>query len=171
MAAAPPYDEPVRRKISFLAGVLLVAAGCGSDDAPETPVACLEPASGYLEALRAAPGEVRLAGTTPISGCLVEEQEAGQLAQVGQSVVGAATKLNAEVRHTGDEAATVQLGYLIGAAQQGAAASGGTASGGIHTDLLRRLDSAARFSEGGKQLPASFERAFGEGYAAGQEGG
>jgi hypothetical protein len=156
----------VRREISLLAGVLLVAAGCGSDDTPETPVACLEPTSGYLEALQAAPGEVRLAGTTPISACLVEEQEAGALAQVGQAVVGAATRLNAEVRRTGDEAATVQLGYLIGAVQEGA-----STTGGIHEDLTLRVDAAANFTPGGRPFPAGLERALGEGYVAGQRDG
>ena len=156
----------MRREISFLAGVLLLVAGCGSDDAPETPVACLEPQSAYLDALQAAPGEVRLAGTTPISACLVEEQEAGALAQVGEAVVGAATQLNAEVRRTGDEAATVQLGYLIGAVQEAA-----STTGGIHEDLTLRLDAAANFTPGGRPFPASFEQAFGEGYVAGQRDG
>ena len=41
----------------------------------------------------------------------------------------------------------------------------------IHTDLVRRLNSSARFSETGGALPASFERAFGRGYAAGQRSG
>jgi hypothetical protein len=166
MAAARPYDEPVRRNVSVLAGVLLVVAGCGSDQAPETPVACLAPASGYLQALEAAPGQVRLDGTTPISECLAEEQGAGQLAQVGQSVVTAATKLNAEVRRTGADAATVQLGYLVGAVQEAAATTGG-----IHEDLKLRLDAAANFTPGGRPFPASVERAFGQGYAAGQQEG
>jgi hypothetical protein len=165
-AVGHPYDEPVRREISLLAGVLLIVAGCGSDDGPETPVACLEPPSTYLQALRAAPREVRLAGTTPISGCLVEEQDAGALAQVGQSVVSAATRLNAEVRRTGDEAATVQLGYLIGAVQEAA-----STTGGIHEDLTLRLDAAANFTPGGRSFPASFERALGQGYVAGQRDG
>jgi hypothetical protein len=60
----------------------------------------------------------------------------------------------------------VDLGYLVGAVQRGA-----SETGGIHADLVRRLDAAARFSEGGKPLPVSFERAFGQGYAAGQREG
>ncbi|MEJ7875914.1 MAG: hypothetical protein WKF62_04570 [Solirubrobacterales bacterium] len=42
---------------------------------------------------------------------------------------------------------------------------------GIHADLVIRLAAAARFNEGGKPLPIEFERAFGEGYAAGQASG
>jgi hypothetical protein len=154
----------VRRTISLLAGMLLVVSGCGSDEAPETPVACLASPSSYLQALEAAPGQVRLDGTTPIGDCITEEQSAGQLGQVGKSLVTAATKLNADVRRTGDEAATVQLGYLVGVVQQAAATTGG-----IHEDLKLRLDAAANFTPGGQPFPARFERTFGQGYVAGQE--
>jgi hypothetical protein len=160
-----------RGSLAIAAVALGALVGCGDDDEAETPAACLAPASAYLEALEAAPQPVLVDGSTPISDCLVADQAPAEQGQVGEELIKAATKLNADARRDPSGDATVQLGYLIGAAQQGAAESGGTESGGIHTDLLRRLDSAARFSEGGKQLPASFERAFGEGYAAGQEGG
>jgi hypothetical protein len=152
---------------SLVAGLL---AGCGEED-ESAPPACLAPATAYLDALKAAPDPVVLDDSTPISDCLVEDQEPAELGQVGEGLVGAATRLNAEARRDPSGDATVELGYLIGAVQQGAADSGATESGGIHTDLLRRLDSAARFNKGGEQLPASFERAFGEGYAAGQDSG
>jgi hypothetical protein len=152
------------------AATLVLVAGCGSDEA-ETPAACLEPDRAYLDALRAAPEPVLLDGSTPISECLVSEQSPAEQGQVGEQLISAATQLNAEALREPSGDATVQLGYLIGAAQQGAAEGGGTESGGIHTDLLRRLDSAARFSKGGEPLPTSFERAFGQGYAAGQESG
>jgi hypothetical protein len=143
-------------------GALLVA-GCGSKSNDEAPAACLVTNQGYLRALERAPGEVRLGGSTPISACLVPEQEAGQLANIGREMIVAATKLNAEARQDPGGAASVQLGYLLGAVSKGADA--------IHTDLVRRLNSAARFSETGGALPASFERAFGRGYAAGQRTG
>ena len=149
---------------------MVLLAGCGSED-EEAPAACIAPARDYLAALEAAPQPVRLGGSTPISDCLVADQDPAELGQVGEELISAATQLNAEARRDPAGEATTELGYLVGAAQQGAAESGGTEGGGIHTDLLRRLDSAARFSEGGKPLPASFERAFGEGYAAGQDGG
>lgn len=147
--------------------VLIALAGCGSSDPPETPAACLTPADSYLEALEVAPGEVRLDGTTAISSCLVPDQDPGPLQTVGKSVVDAATELNGDVRSSGSERATVELGYLVGAVQEGAAATDG-----IHRDLILRLDSAARFTgPGGEPFGAAFERSFGEGYAAGQAGG
>lgn len=146
-----------------LAGFALLAAGC-SDSAEDelAPSACLAGDGAYLGALRAAPGEVRLEGEVPISGCLTPEQQGGQLAAVGSEMVEAATRLNAEAQHdpTGPEA--VRLGYLVGAVERGAE--------GIHADLVRRLNSAARFSPDGL-LPPEFERSFGRGYAAGLESG
>ena len=153
------------RRVTALLVSLVLLAGCGSEE-PETPVACLGTADSYLSALEEAPGEVRLDGTTPISDCVISAQEAGALGSVGKATVTAATRLNAQARRdpTGD--ATVQLGYLVGAIQEGAAQTGG-----VHADLVRRLDSAARSTASGETPPAGFERAFGEGYAAGQSGG
>jgi hypothetical protein len=110
---------------------------------------------------------VRLDGTTPIRSCVVPAQASGALQTVGKSVVDAATVLNAEVRRTGVKEAIVQLGFLVGAVQEGA-----SGTGGVHNDLVLRLDSAARFTgPGGEPFGAAFERSFGEGYAAGQTGG
>jgi hypothetical protein len=148
------------------AGVALcLLAGCSSDD-ESTPSACLGSADVYLDALRPAEGDVRLEGTTPISDCLVSGQDPAELGQMGEAMIDAATELNAAARRRPSGADTVSLGYLVGAVQAGAAGTGG-----IHSDLVRRLDAAARFNEGGEPLPLSFERAFGEGYAAGQEMG
>jgi hypothetical protein len=151
-----------RSSIALVAIALVAFAGCGAKKNDLAPAACLVTNHGYLRALTRAPGQVRLAGSTPISSCLVPEQDAGQLANVGREMIVAATKLNAEAR-AGSERATTQLGYLIGAASKGADP--------IHTDLVRRLNSAARFSDTGGALSASFERAFGRGYAAGQRDG
>jgi hypothetical protein len=158
----------VRTSLTLAGALALLALGaCGSDESPETPSACLAPPSAYLTALKAAPGDVLLGGTTPISGCLVEEQEPGALASAGESIIAAATELNREIRRDPDPARIVRLGYLVGAVQE---AAGGT--GGIHEDLVLRLDTAARYTgEDGKPFPAEFERSFGEGYAAGQASG
>lgn len=153
------------RRLASIALGILVIAGCGSGD-DETAAACLGSADDYLEALEDAPGEVRLGGDTPISDCLVSGQEAGELSTVGSATVEAATRLNSEARRAPGSEATVQLGYLVGAVQEGAAETGG-----IHADLVRRVDSAARFNKGGEPFPAAFERALGEGYAAAQDGG
>jgi hypothetical protein len=150
-----------------LTAALSALAGCGSEEPPQTPAACLGSTSAYLEALEAAPQAVLLDQTTPISTCLVEEQPSGPLQTVGRSVVDAATELNREVREHPDPATVVRLGYLVGAVQEGAATTGG-----IHTDLVLRLDSAARYTgPGGKPFGVAFERSFAEGYAAGQADG
>lgn len=140
-----------------------LAAGCSSSDEDElAPSACLAGSGAYLQALESAPGEVLLEGEDPISDCLTPEQEGGQLASIGQEMIAAATELNAAAQEnpTGPEA--LRLGYLVGAVERGAE--------GIHADLVRRLNTAARFSPDGL-LPPEFERTFGQGYAAGLESG
>src|SRR3954462_4041505 len=151
-----------RSSIPLVAAALVLVAGCGAKKNDLAPAACLVSNQGYLRALERAPAEVRLGGSTPISDCLVPEQDAGQLANIGREMIVAATKLNAEARQ-GSDAATLQLGYLIGAVSKGADT--------VHTDLVRRLSAAAEFSETGAALPASFQRSFGRGYAAGHPSG
>jgi len=142
---------------------MVLIAGCGNNQDDQAPAACLAGNEAYLRALQQAPGPVLLGSTTPISDCLVPEQQAGQLASIGEEMIVAATELNAKARRDPGGPASVQLGYLIGAVSKGADP--------IHTDLVRRLNASARFSETGGALPASFERAFGRGYAAGRSAG
>jgi hypothetical protein len=156
----------VRRTAILIPLGALALAGCGSSGGSDTPAACLAPASAYVRALTAAPGEVRLDGDTAISSCLTEGQSGGQLATVGDSMVTAATKLNAAALRDPAGQATVSLGYLDGAVHEGA-----STTGGIHADLVRRVDAAARFNPGGGSPGAEFERGFGKGYAAGQQTG
>jgi hypothetical protein len=155
----------LRRTALVILAPLALLAACSSSE-EETPAACLGSSGAYLEALKGAPAEVRLDDGTPISGCLVTDQDPADLGQVGEAVVEAATELNAAARRDPGGEDTVRLGYLVGAVQRGA-----SDTDGIHADLVRRLDAAARFAEGGDPLPVSFERAFGRGYAAGQEAG
>jgi hypothetical protein len=157
----------MRTTLAIVLSCLLVAlaAGCGKQN-DSTPVACLEGAGAYVSALAAAPGEVRLDGETPISDCLAENQQGGDLATVGAALVEAATELNGEARADPDGEATVQLGYLIGAAQRGA-----DSTEGIHADLLRRLTVAARYAPGREPLPAAFLATYREGYDAGHAKG
>ena len=159
------YDQGVLERVAaaLLAGAVMAVAGCGDNQDDQAPAICLAGNETYLRALERAPAPVLLGGTTPISECLVPEQEAGQLASIGQEMIVAATKLNAQARRDPGGPASVELGYLIGAVSMGADP--------IHTDLVRRLNASARFSETGGALPASFERAFGRGYAAGQRSG
>jgi hypothetical protein len=153
------------RAITLAACALACALGAGCSDSGEdelAPSACLAGSTAYMRALESAPGEVLLEGEDPISDCLTPEQEGGQLASIGQEMIAAATELNAAAQEnpTGPEA--LRLGYLVGAVERGAE--------GIHADLVRRLNTAARFSPDGL-LPPEFERTFGQGYAAGLESG
>lgn len=155
----------MRARIVIALSAFAVLAGCGSTDS-STPVACLEGARPYLQALEGAPGTVRLAGDTPISECLVENQPGGDLATVGTAMVAAATKLNTEARAEPGGAANVELGYLLGAAQRGA-----DRTDGIHAELIRRLSAAARYSPDNRALPATFLDAYQRGFDAGHTRG
>ncbi len=148
-----------------LAALALLAAGCGGGEAT-TPVACFEGSSAYAKALADAPGEVLIEGETPISECLAENQDAGELAQVGEALVEAATRLNAEARQEPGGQANLELGYLLGAAERGA-----EDTHGIHSDLLRRLTVAARFAPGEQPLTPAFLATYRKGFDAGRESG
>jgi len=151
----------MRRFAIPILALTLLAAGCSGDD-DSTPVACLEGATPYLLALKDAPGEVRLADGTAISECLVENQSGGDLAEVGATMLAAATELNATARGGPGGAANLQLGYLLGAAQRGA-----ENTEGIHAELIRRLSAAARYSPDNEPLSPAFRRAYRRGYDAG----
>jgi hypothetical protein len=154
----------LRTSAIALLALALGIAGCTSQEDEETPSACLAEAPAYLQALRAAPGEVRLEGTTQISDCLTPEQGGGELAQVGSAMIAAATELNGEGRADPGGVAPVQLGYLSAAVSRGADS--------IHVDLARRVTTAAQFSPGGSDtLSAEFLRGFGRGYEAGRDTG
>lgn len=141
-------------------------AGCGGRAEATTPVACLEGAGAYVHALGAAPGEVRLAGETPIGGCLVERQQEGDLADVGEAMIEAATRLNAEARAQGGGQAAVELGYLVGAA-----AAAAQKTEGLQDNLVRRLTVAARFAPDREPLSPAFLAAYMRGYDAGRSSG
>jgi hypothetical protein len=155
---------PIAIALACLA--LLAGAGCGSQGDNSTPVACLEGETAYLVALRAAPGEVKLAGETPISECLAENQQAGALATVGETLIATATKLNAEARAEPGDDANLQLGYLLGAVQRGA-----DKTEGIHSDLIRRLTVSARFAPDAQPLGKEFLATYARGFEAGRSRG
>jgi hypothetical protein len=148
-----------------LAALACLLGGCGRQD-DSTPVGCLEGSSAYVKALAGAPGEVKLDDGTPISDCLTENQQGGDLATVGAALVEAATELNAETRAEPGGDTNFQLGYLIGAAQRGA-----DSTEGIHADLLRRLTVAARYAPGDRPLSPAFLAAYRRGFDAGHERG
>jgi hypothetical protein len=141
------------RRLAFPILVLvLLATGCGNDEG-STPVACLEGSAFYLGGGR---------DGVLISECLAENQSGGELANVGGAMLAAATKLNGEARDDPGGEANVQLGYLIGAAQRGA-----EETEGIHTELIRRLTAAARYSPGDRPLSPAFRRAYRRGFESG----
>lgn len=149
-------------------GAALAVAGCGggrSDDS-ETPVACLEGSAAYVRALANAPGKVLVGDESPIGDCLAENQSGGDLSSVGEAMITAATELNAEAREDPGGQATLELGYLVGAAKRGA-----EETEGIHTDLIRRLVVAARFAPGEDPLSPAFLATYAEGFDAGRAGG
>ena len=156
----------MRALLVIVAGCLVtLTLGCGSQD-DSTPVACLEGAAAYEKALEDAPGEVLLAGETPISDCLSRNQTGGDLSRVGEAMIEAATGLNAEARTEPGGGANLQLGYLIGAAERGA-----EESEGIHADLVRRLTVAARYAPDRQPLSQQFLSAYRVGFDAGRSGG
>jgi hypothetical protein len=150
---------------ALLACLAFAAFGCGNQG-DSTPVACLEGAPAYEKALRDAPGEVQLGGETPISECLASNQQAGDLARVGEAMLETATTLSAQGREEDGGDAAVQLGYLIGAAERGA-----ESSEGIHADLVRRLTVAARYAPDKEPLSQGFLADYREGFDAGHSGG
>jgi hypothetical protein len=159
------YDQGMlnRVAVAVAAAATALIVGCGNSQDDQAPGVCQVGNEAYLKALEKAPGPVLLGSTTPISDCLVPEQEAGQLANIGEQMIIAATKLNGEARRDPNGPASVELGYLLGAVSKGADP--------IHTDLVRRLNSSAHFSESAGALPASIERGFGRGYEAGRTSG
>jgi hypothetical protein len=144
---------------------VLGAAGCGSQE-EKTPDACLQGADAYAKALTVAPAKVRIGGEAPISECLAQNQEAGELATVGEAMVKTAVRLNSEARAEPGGKANLELGYLLGAAQRGAADTEG-----IHVELLRRLTVAARFAPGMVPLSSEFLSTYREGFEAGHSSG
>jgi hypothetical protein len=155
------------KAIAVLAcAAVLASAGCGGQNDDSTPVACLEGTGAYLSALRAAPGVVEVGGVTPISECLAENQQAGDLATVGEAMIETATKLNSAARAKPGGDAGLELGYLLGAAERGA-----EKTEGIHADLIRRLTVAARFAPADDPLPPEFFNAYRQGFDAGRKDG
>jgi hypothetical protein len=149
-----------RARTAVALTALAALAGCGSEN-PDTPQACLQGPAAFRSALARAPAQVELAGGVRISDCLVQNQAAGELATVGGAMVRLATELNAQGRARPTGPAPYELGYLVGAVRKAAADTNG-----VHSELSRRLTSAAGFSPEGR-LPPAFRRAYARGLQAG----
>ena len=135
----------------------LAAAGCGGDDRTLS-VACTEGAGAVERALRDAPGAVTLADGTPLSRCVSDARDIGELQSFGFIITRVADRL--ADRATADDAEATRLGYLIGAARRGA-----RHSEGVPNELVHRLEVAAR------RIPDRAQPALERGLRAGERRG
>lgn len=146
-------------RLAPLAAVLaLVAAGCG-EQAP-TPLAagCTANPEGIVTALEEAPEPVVLEDGSPLSQCVADGTDDGELQTVGIAFSRAAERLRETARTDPDS--SLRLGYLVGVTQKGAARTNG-----VMAELVRRIEVVAgRTSE--EATPAA-RRAFEKGLAAG----
>jgi hypothetical protein len=148
----------MRRSAALAAGLALALAACGTD-APAMPSTCTDTdQAGYANALRAAPGDVRLPGGVPISTCLERVRTDAELQNLGSVVHVVAERLATGARD-GDVAAARELGYLNAAVAVGAAASNG-----ISAELARRVSVTG---SGLADAPPAVARALADGQAAG----
>ncbi len=142
------------RASAVLCGLALVAgAGCSREESDGTPVSCREGEEAVLEALRAAPGAVTLDGT-PLSECLDDTTEGGELADVGTAYLAAASRLADRAQARPEGRAALQLGYLLGAVRRSEAGTQG-----VGYELGRRLRSEAARVPGESKALARGERA------------
>jgi hypothetical protein len=159
----PTGDEMQRfdaKRQSQTVAVLLCVAlvhGCGQDE-EQIASACKDGSVAVRKALRDAPAAVRLGGA-PLSDCLSEEADGGELQLVGTSFVEAAAALAPSARRRPEGRAALELGYLMGAARRG-----GSTTQGVHSELLRRMEQELA---GVDTRAASFRR----GERAGRTGG
>jgi hypothetical protein len=121
-----------------LAPLLLVAAGCGAGDPPPLDAECTASPQAIERALARAPAPVTLRSGTRLSQCVARARSDAELQNAGLVLTRAADDLAARAQR-GDARAAVGLGYLVGAARRGA-----KRTNGIHAELQRRVESAAR---------------------------
>ena len=124
------------RLVSAVAALALAAAGCGGQ-AP-TPLAdgCTASAEGIVAALATAPEPVVLEDGSPLSRCVRDGTDDGELQTVGITFSRAAEQLRATAET--DPEAALQLGYLVGVTQKGAARTNG-----VMAELVRRIEIVA----------------------------
>ena len=137
----------------------LALAGCSQSDGPPPAAACTAGAEHVTAALRAAPGEVRLDGGTPISECVERARSDAELQNLGLILTEVAEDLEASAPRR--SSAALQLGYLIGAARRGA-----PSDSALQAELVHRLERSAAI-----RLAPAAERALAKGMRAGEERG
>lgn len=134
------------------------AGGCGREEPAALNPACRDGSDAVLRALRRAPSQASLGGA-PLSSCLRDAGDGGDLRDVGVGYLDAAAVLATAAEKDGEGPEALRLGYLVGAAHRGASGDQGPAS-----ELVRRLDNEATRMD---QRSAAFAR----GERAGRRGG
>jgi hypothetical protein len=127
---------------------LLPLCGCGEEGG--VPAACREGAPALVKALREAPGPVTLGGT-PLSGCIRDTSNGGDLQEVGQAYVYVGTRLADAAAEKPESRAALELGYLIGALRRGEAGAqnvGHELERRLRSELPRVDSSSASFRRG-----------------------
>ncbi len=141
-----------------LAVILIAFAGCSREGDAGLPRACREGEAAVRQALEAAPDDVRIDGT-PISECLGDESDSGELQDVGTAYLNTAASLSTAAARNPDGPEATQLGYLMGAVRRSA-----PPDQGVNYELVRRLEQ--------ELLPVdTTTEAFRRGLEAGREGG
>jgi hypothetical protein len=136
---------PLRLVLPVVATALL-ATGCG-DRQRRLSALCTAGQGTIARALDRAPGRVALADGTPLSRCVADARDIGELQSFGFVITRLADRL-ADRAQAGDRRAALRLGYLIGAARRGAAHSQG-----VPAELVHRLEVSARRLSAGARSP------------------
>jgi hypothetical protein len=141
----------------------LMAAGCGAGDPPPVDAACTASPGAIERALARAPAPVTLGSGTRLSECIADARSDADVQNAGVVFTRAADHLAARAQR-GDAGAALDLGYLVGAARRGAARTNG-----IHAELARRVESAARVlaDGGGADVAGALQRGLRAGEATG----
>ena len=104
------------------------------DEEKGVPAECRAGPRAIEAALARAPGPVTL-GSTRLSECLGRRSDAGEVQDIGGSLLAVAGRLSARARAKPEGAAAMRLGYLIGAVRRGSARTQG-----IYENLRQRLE-------------------------------
>ena len=127
------------RSAQALALASLAAAALAGGGGPgPTPIAseCTAGGAGIVKALAKAPGRVLLPDGTPLSQCVLNGQDDGELQEVGIAFSQAAETLRATAESNSVDA--LRLGYLVGVTRRGAARTNG-----VMSELVRRIEVVA----------------------------
>ena len=122
------------RAVAVLSWLLLASAGCSKEEHEAIPLPCRQGTEAVREALESAPARVSLEGV-PLSACLGDESDSGELRDVGTAYLDAAAGLAAAAEERPNGPAATQLGYLMGAVRRGTASHQG-----VNAEMVRRLE-------------------------------